>query len=89
MSLTSEEELRAFIANLLAINEELRKELDSTKAKLLEVTKKTQDKNKSKRQKGPFYNTTNNNNVFSDLQILDQPDASEVVLEDSETLKIT
>jgi hypothetical protein len=44
MSLSSEEELRAFIANLLAINEELRKKVNSTKAKLLEVTKNTQDK---------------------------------------------
>jgi hypothetical protein len=49
MHLPSEEELRAFSANLLAINEELKKELDSTKAELLEVTKNTQDEKKSKR----------------------------------------
>jgi hypothetical protein len=47
MGLPSEEELRVFIANLLTINEELRKGLDFTKAKLHEVTKSTPAKNKS------------------------------------------
>jgi glycine cleavage system protein P-like pyridoxal-binding family len=69
MSLSSKKEIPAFIANLLTINEELRKkEFDSTKAKLLEVTKNTQDKNKSKRRKEPLNNTIDNN-VFSALQI--------------------
>jgi hypothetical protein len=66
MSPSSEEKLRAFIANLLAIKEELRKELGSPKVKLLEVTKNTQDKNKSKGRKVPIDNTTNSN-VFSSL----------------------
>jgi hypothetical protein len=62
--------------------------LDSTKAKLFLVTKSTSGLNKSKRRKEPFNNTPNNNNVFSALQIREQPNTSEVVLEDSETLKV-
>jgi hypothetical protein len=81
-NLSSEEELRAFIANLLTINEEPREELASTKANFLKLLKTLKTKISLK---GERRHTTNNNILFSTFYVLDQ-DASEVGLEDRETL---
>jgi hypothetical protein len=87
MSLSPEEELRVFIANFLAMNEELRKGLDSTKVKL-EFTKNTRTKVNLNGERS-FLILQLAIIIISAFQILDQPDASEVAQEDSEPLKIT
>jgi hypothetical protein len=52
------------IANLLAIKEEIGKELDSTKVKFLKLLKSLRTKISIKGERNLFDKVTNNNNVL-------------------------